>query len=270
MFEWLEEEISVIKTPKFHLVTASVSEANDHVPNGLLGVLPPSYLEFRAKFGAAKLYRKRNAYLVNLYGILSEVPLDETDSLVTIGWTSSHGDAYFRSSLLRTNLEASVFEYDPDDGGGSLTGGILTFEEWLSLRCEDARSTYSDKEWQQLLDGPPPFSAEERLIVEARNQFIWRVVGVNDKGDIQILVKNNSQIILPFLSLGVRAKDGSINGGVWLPVSDVKPGQVRTIECDCYKDLIAREEVEVFSLPNPGPEDRDVYWEFKKLKKPLM
>lgn len=266
MYEWLEEEIASIKTPKFHLVKASVSEAKDNNSEGLLKILPPSYLEFRVKFGAAKLYRYSNHYQVIIAGTLNQVTIDENESLVSFGFSSSHGYAYFLSSLLRPNLESPVFEYDPDDGGGPLTGGIITFDEWLSFRCEDARISYSDKKWQQILDGPPPFTAEERLIVEARNQFVWHVIGVSANGDIQILVRNNSQITIPFLSLGVRARDGSINGSVRLTVKDIEPGQERVIERDCYKDLIAPDEIVVFSLPDPNPEDRDVYWEFKKLK----
>lgn len=84
-------------------------------------------------------------------------------------------------------------------------------------------------------------------------------------GDIQFEVHNGSDMVFLFLSIGVRGKNGKVNGGVWLPVSSVMPGQTCIIEKDCYKDFIPPTEVDVFDKPDPDPEDRDRYWEFKAI-----
>jgi hypothetical protein len=56
-----------------------------------------------------------------------------------------------------------------------------------------------------------------------------------------------------------------LNGGVWLPVSTILPGETHIVEKDCYKDLVDPRDVEAFDEPDPKPEDRDRYWEFKGL-----
>ena len=76
-----------------------------------------------------------------------------------------------------------------------------------------------------------------------------------------------SDMTLPYLFLGVRGKlrppnGGPLNGGA-LSGSSIRPGETRVIEHDCYKKVVTPEDVEVFDLPDPGPEDREQYWEFK-------
>jgi hypothetical protein len=48
-----------------------------------------------------------------------------------------------------------------------------------------------------------------------------------------------------------------------LVISHIGPGQKAVLHTDCYKTLISPELVEVFALPEPKPEDRCYYWEFK-------
>lgn len=45
----------------------------------------------------------------------------------------------------------------------------------------------------------------------------------------------------------------------------MKPGHTAVIEANCYKDLLPADQVEVFEQPDPEPEDRDRYWEFKAM-----
>jgi hypothetical protein len=71
-------------------------------------------------------------------------------------------------------------------------------------------------------------------------------------------------LALPFLSIGIDDSDGLLGGGgVFLPVAKIKPGQTKTIAFDCYKDFVSPEQIKPFSLPDPGPEDREFYWEFR-------
>ena len=57
MFEWLDEEISQIKTPKFHLVDGPAPAELRQAVLSSEFPLPPSYREFVLRFGNAKLYR---------------------------------------------------------------------------------------------------------------------------------------------------------------------------------------------------------------------
>src|SRR5690606_32005546 len=104
------------------------------------------------------------------------------------------------------------------------------FEEWLKSNCEASRKLFKKKQWQQIEKGPPPFTEREQAIVEARRKFRWRVAGIAANGDIKFAVHNGSDMVLPFLSIGIRGKNGEITGGVWLPVSTILPGETRVIE----------------------------------------
>jgi hypothetical protein len=117
-----------------------------------------------------------------------------------------------------------------------------------------------------VLSGPRPFTAEERAIADARRKFRWRVVGHTPEGNLLFEVTNGSDRILPFLSMGVRGKGGTkLEGGVWLRTADIQPGQTAVIEKDTYRRQLAPDEVEVFDLPDPIPEKKERYWEFKAL-----
>ncbi len=137
------------------------------------------------------------------------------------------------------------------------------FEDWLKSICASARKRYRKAQWQWIVDGPPPFSPHEIRIREARRLFRWTIVGVSESGDLRFEVTNGSEMSLPFLSIGIRGKDGFLQGGAYLPVTDILPGQTKSIDFDCYKKQISPDRVEAFGLPDPEPEDREVYWEFR-------
>src|SRR5262249_16314672 len=139
------------------------------------------------------------------------------------------------------------------------------FDSWLKIRCKAARKRYTKNEWAEIAAGPAPFTAEERRIIEARKAFEWHVAGFTADGKLQFEVYNGSDTVLPFLAIGIRRKDGGFQGGVWLPVSHVSPKRTALIEQDCYSKLAAPGELEAFPLPDPTPEDRERYWEFKAL-----
>jgi hypothetical protein len=42
-------------------------------------------------------------------------------------------------------------------------------------------------------------------------------------------------------------------------------GTLSSIEKDCYKEFLNPKDVEVFEEPDPEPEDRDLYWEFREI-----
>jgi hypothetical protein len=93
---------------------------------------------------------------------------------------------------------------------------------------------YKRREWAEVLRGPPPFTAEELAVVQARRQFSWRLVGVTSSGAVMYEVTNVSDRHLPFLSIGIRGKVGNLQGGVWLTVGHIAPGQTAAVAKDTY------------------------------------
>jgi hypothetical protein len=266
MFEWLRNEMARVNTAKFYIVDGSapadLREAIEHsdVP------IPPSYEAFVLQFGNAKLYRQGSVYLVQVFASLLDAESNEGETLLQFGRTDM-SLAYFKESLLIRGQESPVFEWYHEQG---LRQTAANFEEWLRVKCAAARGLFKKKEWEAIEKGPQPFSAQEKAIVEARKRFRWRVVGIALSGDLRFKVHNGSDLVLPFLSIGIRGKlrppkSGPLNGGIWLPVSSVLPGETQIIEKGCYKNLVDPKDVEAFAEPDPEPEDRDRYWEFKAL-----
>jgi hypothetical protein len=267
MLDWLDEEMAKIKTRKFHVVEGPAPpELRQAVEDSGIHI-PPSYKEFIFRFRNAKLYRQGSSYLVQVFAVPREIRLDKGEPLLHFGRTDV-GLAYFKEALLVPDGESPVFERGHERGGLRKTAD--GFEQWLEAKCRAARKLFADEQWEAIENGPPPFSEQEKAIVEARNHFRWRVLGVAPSGDLQFEVHNGSAMTLPYFSLGLRGelrppKSGPLDGGVWLPVSSVSPGETRVIETDCYKDLVNPTDAKVFELPDPEPEDRTDYWEFRAL-----
>ncbi|MEK6702269.1 MAG: hypothetical protein AABZ53_08400 [Planctomycetota bacterium] len=257
-------EMTEVNTRRFYLVDDAASAAVREFDRD--SNLPPSYLRFVRRFGGAKLYRMGSVYVVQIFAAPKEAQSKERETLVHFGRTDL-SLAYFKESLLIPGKESPVFEWKHERG---LEIAADSFEKWLKDKCSVARQLFGKREWDSIVKGPLPFSEEERSIVEARKHFRWRIVGVAPNGDLRFEVHNGSSMTLPFLSIGIHGRlrppnDGPLDGGVWLPVSSIPPGETRVIEKGCYKDLVDPSNIEAFEEANPEPEDRDRYWEFKKL-----
>jgi hypothetical protein len=137
------------------------------------------------------------------------------------------------------------------------------FAEWLNESCAQARSTYGRKKWAEILNGPKPFTAEERKIIQTRQQIQWRVLGIDSSGDHIFEVTNAASRTLQTLTVGVRSKDNRLNGAVLLKIGDIRPGQTTVLHADCYKEFVSPNESEIFALPDPQPEDREFYSELR-------
>jgi hypothetical protein len=263
MFKWLEKELAEIKTPKFHRVDGLASpELRAAVEHSTLPV-PRSYKEFVLRFGNADLYRSGDEYKVVVLASPRKIDNEKIEPLFYFG--RFHGAyAYFKEGRLKKGQELPVFEWA---GRGPLNRVANGFKEWLEKRSRAARREYGSKRWAAIKHGPPPFTAEERQIVEARKRYQWRIVGVSEERDVRFEVSNGSNIVLPYLSIGIRGirrDGGELTGGVWLPVSGIKPGKKSVVEKDCYKEVLDPRQVEAFAEPDPEPEDRERYWEFGK------
>lgn len=261
MYEWLREEIAKINTRKFHEIDGASAEQAKQTMAAPELPLPPSYVEFMRGFGNARLYRQGGIYLVRVFANPTVITAKDGRDLLHFGRTD-HSLAYFPRTQLQRNSECEVLEWTH---GGGLRKGARDFEEWLKRRCRAARRQFKAKQWASILRGPDPFTDAELRIVAARRLFSWRRVGSTKDNDVLFEIHNGSRMVLPYLTIGLRGKNGPPDGGAWLPVSTIRPGKTVTISFDCYKNIVQPEDVEAFAVSDPCPEDRDRYWEFRAL-----
>jgi hypothetical protein len=264
MFDRLISELARIRTRKFHIVDGSASpELREAIEKSGMA-LPPSFKAFVIHFGNAQLYRRANYHLIEIVAGPKTAIGDGGEALIQFGRTHT-SFAYFKESLLVSGHESPVFEWHHGQGLRKTAEGFL---EWIESKLLWARKQYSNKEWKQIEEGPPPFNEQELTAVKARKAFRWKVVGIGPNQDLRFEIHNGSHQVLKYLSVGVRGtmrkpNSGLLDGIVYLPVVSVRPGRTEVIEYDCYKEYVAPENAEVFDLPEPGPEDRSVYWEFR-------
>lgn len=256
MFEWLSEELTRIQTPRFHVVDGPADpKLSEAVANSSRG-LPASYEEFVLRFGNAKLYRQsRCGYTVGVFAAPRSAKPRGRAAMYQVGYHD--GRAIYLGCGERDH-SWSVYRGGP----GPAQKDSADFHDWLVAACDEARGRYTKKRWAQIMHGPAPFSEEEERIVAARRRFEWRVLEIDQSGDRVIEVRNGGDVPLPALTVGVRSGDGRLNGAVRLKVSHVQPGQTAVLRAPCYKDIVPPEDVELFSLPEPQPEDREYYAEF--------
>jgi hypothetical protein len=262
MFEWLDRELAEIRTKRFHMVDGPASAAFRVSLLASPLPAPPSYVQFVLRFGNAKLYRMigLDLYWLRIFAAPHEVESRTGEPLLYIGGYDE-SCAYLREETLGPGTEAPIFE-------STQTGvrkAANSFAEWLMARAVRARRRYKRKEWVEVMRGPPPFTKQELAVVEARRKYAWRVIGVAPSGEIMYEVSNGSDRQLPFLSVGIRGRTGKLQGGVWLPVGHIAPGQTVVVLKDTYRDLLDPSDVEAYQLPDPEPEERARYWEFRSI-----
>ena len=251
----LRSEWRQVGTKKFHLIERVGDR--EIFEEGLSLGLPRSYMTFLREVGAVKLYRQGDGYDVGVYPVASTATLDNGDTALCFGHSGSKEACFLMAAL--NGDECAVYELI----GGKVHPVAQDFCEWLKTACEKARRQYGKHEWAAIIRGPQPFSDEEVEIVEARKKFSWNFQGVTPAGKAAFLVSNCSSLRLKFFSMGARHKGGRFDGGLWLNVKDIAPGQEAVVGHDCYSELAPISEHEFYDLPDPGPEDRERYWEFR-------
>lgn len=263
----LSSEIAAIQTPEFHLVHHEFSLDGTDVPSELVSRLPPSYLQFINEFGGVRLYRKRQGYLLNVFQKPTLAKVHDAN-LIEIGHCDSFGSAYFRIADLFDGYEAPVLEID---GEGEFEDEVLetntveSFSTWLDRCRKWAYSQYSKSDWESIFLGPIPFSDIEKQIILARKQFKWKTINMLEDNRFIFEVVNDSQITLPYLSVGVRTRSEKLFGRIWLPVSTIGSHEKAFIEQEIYRGLVEPDDIELYELPDPLPNQRDIYWEFKSI-----
>lgn len=257
MFEWLENEIRIIKTPQFHVVDGPAEPQLRKAVEESDLPLPPSYKEFVLTFGNAKLYRRsRNGYRIRIFSGPRESVLKNGTRIYQIA-VDDGASVYLKPEPGST--EFPVFEFE----SGLEEKVANDFEEWLRESCAHARDTYGKERWAEIVRGPEPFTSEEQEVIAARRAIEWRVLGIDTDGNHIFEVTNAGGRALPVLTVGVRSKDHRLNGAVLLKIGNLGPGQTGVVHVDCYKDFVSPCEIEVFALSDPKPEDRERYAELE-------
>lgn len=256
MFEWLEQEVSVIKTPRFHVVDGPAgAKLREAVTQPGLP-LPPSYREFVLKFGNAKLYHRgeSDSYRIGVFAGPRAATLHDGVRICHLGFHDG-ASVYVKPGSGSTELPVFEFQSGPEEEVAD------SFEEWLRESCAYARNAYGEEKWAEIVRGPEPFTVEERDVIEARRAIRWRVLGFDADENHILEVTNASGRVLPVLTLGVRSQDRRLNGAVLLKIGHIGPGQTAILHVDCYKSLLPSREIEIFAMPDPRPEERERYAE---------
>ena len=257
MFEWLEKEISAVKTPRFHLVTGPAETTSEGVAVHSDLQLPECYREFILRFGNARLYHKanNNSYLIGVFADPKKGTSEDGNPIYDIGF---HDGARVCMKPIPDRHEFAILEVEL----GVEEFVAKDFKEWLITSCTEARSSYGTEEWERILRGPEPFTPQEEDVIEARRRIRWRVLGVDRSGDHIFEITNCSSRLLPMLTVGLRSKNGRLNGEIRLNIGSIRPGQTAELRVGCYKGVMSPHEIEAFALPDPNPEDRARYGEF--------
>jgi len=139
-----------------------------------------------------------------------------------------------------------------------------SFGDWLKRSFAACKKIYTKVEWEQITKPAPPFTEGEQRILEAMSQFVVRKAGVTPEGNVLVEIENRSPVELPQLTIGVRGR-GGVLGSIALPTAGIWPGTTKTIESSVYKGIgrFEPDEIELYRLPPPDPEDRPYFWEFR-------
>ena len=264
-YDWFKKEADAILLKKFFVFEPRpVSDLT--LFEDRYGPLPADYREFVQEFGQARLFRHQSNpwHCMLVLAPPSAQPLEAVGGgkgarpamRIEVGHQVNSGDAWFQWC-------DGVFAK-----GGAIFSGlswqgprvIPSFEDWLKKSFLSSKKLYSKTEWQAALNPARPFSDSEKQIVEAIPNFEFEKVGVSASNHVLVRVENKSQIGLPYLSVGVRNKDGS-EGGVALQTNGILPGESRILEADIYRSSMNPCDIELFRKPIPEPEDRAYYLE---------
>jgi hypothetical protein len=260
LYEWLESEILAIKTPRFHVVDGPAGETLKESISLSDAPVPVSYMEFVLKFGNAKLYRdaRRDSYRIGVFGAPRLMILDDGTRIYNLGFEEG------ASVYVKERDEVAIIPIYHWESG-SEERAADDFSEWIKQSCYKARRRFSKEEWSRVVLGPESFSPQEMEVIEARRKISWHVLGIDPEGKHIVTVANSGSRTLPVLTVGVRSLDGRLNGAVLLNTGVVGPGQTAVLHVSCYAGLRPPGELELFSLPDPEPEDRMRYTELTQV-----
>lgn len=259
MYEYLKEAVLKVRWNHFFKFNQKLDWEKIITLERQAGKLPPDYLEFVRDFGEAYLFRNltRGSYSLGVFASPRILEDRRGNPLIEIGFFINGGYAHFKKVANVSAFGPEVFE----GSGTSLRRTADSFEEWFQKRFNAAQKLYTKTEWNQILQGPRPFTQPELEILAAMQKFTVEPVGTAPNGDLKIRVYNGSSRTLPCLTVDVMAV-GRLSGTVMLNVSSIQPGESKIIEHDCYKAQVAAGKIELKMLSPSGPEERGMFCEF--------
>lgn len=261
-FDWFHQECAEIRSRRFHLFEPAAPEALQY--RHLTGVvdLTGTYADFLREFGLCKLFTDhRDAPMVSVYPLEAHRRHECADGSRFVGFGfRGQQSVYFDEVLILASHQSAVFTVTRQAGKQISP----SFSDWVHQAYDWAKGKYSQKQWKNILTGPPPFTAGELSVVDARKRFSWSLIGFGPNGDALFEIANHSSRTIPWLTLGIRDRSRAVlDGAVWLDVGHIRPGETGLVAKDCYKDRITSDALEPFDLPDPIPEKRERYWEFR-------
>ncbi len=253
MYEWLTTLLAEVHTPRFFLtnITSDVEHSLTTWP-----VTPPrSYQTFIQSFGAVQLFREQNFYQLQIF----QHPAVCGERLAFGSLQSSYVSWEYRRGTLNNEPHVILITRD----GSIWQNTHITFEEWLRNAVLNLRSTYLPSEWKAICRGPRPFSIDDERIVAIRRRFeIVRYA--YDNGQYALEIQNRSDGHIPFLTLNVTYPDDRRHGGKWVPVGHIHPGESSKVTFTPSKGVSHPDNAIIEIAPDPRPEDREMYWEFRR------
>lgn len=259
-FEWLDQEVKNIKSNRFHIFEKlSPIDLVFKINNESLEIRG-SYADFLVKFGYARFFTDhQDTPVMSVYPLKEFRRVDFKDGSSFFGFGFRGGRSfYFSQAEILSMRNPWVYQV-----GRQAKCLEVDFSQWLKDSYEVVKSRYSPRAWKRVLEGPAPFSAAEMNVVGAREKYSCQIIGFSDNGDALIRVVNNSEMNLPYITVGVEERGGDfLDGSVWLDVGGIGPGTSGVIAKNCYKDIIPPSKLQLRDMPTPIPEKRDRYWEF--------
>lgn len=256
-FFWLNEEIEAIGTKKFFVPAGKTSGDTLDEFEKQYGKLPVGYKDFVAQFGGVHLFRhcEREEYALVIERSPKLVKAQDNGFFISIG--SRVGNQVYLFGQNGAFVD-EILEHRESGGIVSCRDG---FAAWLRRSFEKEKRSYSKAEWDQISDGPPPFSAQERGTIEARLKWDVSLAGYDAKNNLILQVQNNSERIFKYITVNIRR--GWIRALVPVRVEHISPRASASCTIAFYKDSIRTGEAEVLPIFDIGPEDRKLLFELE-------
>jgi hypothetical protein len=249
--DWLLDEPELIRAKKFHILGKRPKRMR------FCSDAKADLQCFLERFGRARLYRSGLGYRIVIYPPRRTA---YTRMLGRGGRLAECGGMGGRT-LVTDDADGPKNLWLVPSGRVALYPVRGSFADLLRREAAKARKHYDPDEWRMMAADPPPFTPMEREIIEARKLFSWRFLGAKRTASGTLMdhfhVRNGSSRTLPCLGIGKRGP--RIEGRVFLGTGDIPPGSAKRVVALPH----VGEKYEYFSLPDPRPEERDIYWELR-------
>jgi hypothetical protein len=258
-YSWLTEETAKVSNRSFYRFERCDSDTLKQFEETFFH-LPSDYRDFVVQMGSAFLLRDPRSKWHRVQVLAPPKRFDVVvprGELFQVGHNVNSGMGCYLVREHQIIADGAIFQADCCP----IRKLADNFESWLLKTFKTAKEEYPKSEWASMTASAPPFNDRELSILQAIPKFKVRKIGITKEGNILFEVENQSTLVLPFLSVGLRW--GRLEGGVSLRTGEIGPGSKKVIEQACYKGATDPERLELYALPLPTPEDRRYFREFK-------